>query len=83
MLDEQTKDLVDAAALTEQMMQYANRYRHSHADIKAAIDKSLYLFTKEYRYQDALDEIGTALERVEPGAFKRIENFYFKNRDLV
>ena len=49
------KDLVDAAALTEQMMQYANRYRHSHADIKAAIDKSLYLFTKEYRYQDALD----------------------------
>ena len=39
------------------MMQYANRYRHSHADIKAAIDKSLYLFTKEYRYQDALDEI--------------------------
>ncbi|EAC9981945.1 hypothetical protein B5G81_15370, partial [Listeria monocytogenes] len=51
--------------------------------IKAAIDKSLYLFSKEYRYQDALDEIGTALERVEPGAFKRIENFYFNNRDLV
>lgn len=64
-------------------MQYANRYRHSHPDIKALIDKSLYLFSKEYRYQDALDEIGTALERVEPGAFKRIENFYFNNRDLV
>lgn len=82
-LDERTKELVDAAALTEQMMQYANRYRHSHPDIKASIDKSLYLFTKEYRYQDALDEIGTALERVEPGAFKRIESFYFNNRDLV
>ncbi len=51
LLDEQTKDLVDAAALTEQMMQYANRYRHSHPDIKAAIDKSLYLFSKEYRYK--------------------------------
>lgn len=82
-LDSYTHDLVDAAALTEQMMQYANRYRHSHAEIKAAIEGALELFNKEYRYQDALDEIGAALERVEPGAFKRIENFYFKNRDLV
>lgn len=83
MLDERTSDLVDAAALTEQMMQYANRYRHSHPDVRASIDRALALFTKEYRYQDALDEIGTALERVEPGAFKRIEDFYFKNRELV
>ncbi|MDU5336264.1 septation ring formation regulator EzrA [Enterococcus sp.] len=83
MLDQKTYDLVDAAALTEQMMQYANRYRHTHPEIKAAIENSLELFNKEYRYQDALDEIGTALERVEPGAFKRIEDFYFNNRDLV
>ncbi|WP_207941437.1 septation ring formation regulator EzrA [Enterococcus sp. DIV2402] len=83
LLDERTHDLVDAAALTEQMMQYANRYRHSHPEVKASIDRSLELFTNEYRYQDALDEIGTALERVEPGAFKRIEDFYFNNRDLV
>ena len=62
MLDQKTYDLVDAAALTEQMMQYANRYRHTHPEIKAAIENSLELFNKEYRYQDALDEIGTALE---------------------
>ncbi|MGM0165724.1 septation ring formation regulator [Enterococcus sp. AZ135] len=83
MLDQKTYDLVDAAALTEQMMQYANRYRHTHPEIKSAIENSLELFNKEYRYQDALDEIGTSLERVEPGAFKRIEDFYFNNRDLV
>lgn len=83
LLDQKTYDLVDAAALTEQMMQYANRYRHTHPEIKNAIENSLELFNKEYRYQDALDEIGTALERVEPGAFKRIEDFYFNNRDLV
>lgn len=82
-LETKTNDLVDAAALTEQMMQYANRYRHSHPEIKAAIDRSLSLFSKEYKYQAALDEIGQALERVEPGAFKRIESFYFNNRDLV
>ncbi|HCT6946758.1 TPA: septation ring formation regulator EzrA, partial [Enterococcus faecalis] len=76
LLDKKTKDLVNAAALTEQMMQYANRYRHTHENIRAALDKSMYLFSTEFRYQDALDEIGTALEAVEPGAFKRIEDFY-------
>lgn len=79
LLDKKTKDLVNAAALTEQMMQYANRYRHTHENIRAALDKSMYLFSTEFRYQDSLDEIGTALEAVEPGAFKRIEDFYFKN----
>ncbi|MDT2159943.1 septation ring formation regulator EzrA [Enterococcus faecalis] len=79
LLDKKTKDLVNAAALTEQMIQYANRYRHTHENIRAALDKSMYLFSTEFRYQDALDEIGTALEAVEPGAFKRIEDFYFKN----
>ena len=79
LLDKKTKDLVNAAALTEQMMQYANRYRHTHENIRAALDKSMYLFSTEFRYQDALDEIGTAVEAVEPGAFKRIEDFYFKN----
>lgn len=79
LLDKKTKDLVNAAALTEQMMQYANRYRHTHETIRAALDKSMYLFSTEFRYQDALDEIGTTLEAVEPGAFKRIEDFYFKN----
>lgn len=79
LLDKKTKDLVNAAALTEQMMQYANRYRHTHENIRASLDKSMYLFSTEFRYQDALDEIGTALEAVEPGAFKRIEDFYFKN----
>lgn len=82
-LEAETHELVDAAALTEQMMQYANRYRHSHPDIRASIDRSLDLFTNTYQYQEALDEIGTALERVEPGAFNRIENFYFNHRELA
>ena len=83
LLDKKTHDLVDAAALTEQMLQYANRYRHTHEEVKEAIDKSYFMFNKEYHYQEALDEIGTALERVEPGAFKRIEDFYFNHPDLV
>lgn len=83
MLDNRTKELVDAAALTEQLMQYANRYRHSNPEIKAAIQHGLVLFNDEYRYQDALDAIATSLERVEPGAFERLEKFYFNHQDLV
>jgi len=83
MEDKKTNDLVNSAALTEQMMQYANRYRHTHEAIRVAMENSLELFSKEYRYQDALDEIGTALERVEPGAFRRIEDFYFNNLDAM
>ncbi|MBM7689291.1 septation ring formation regulator EzrA [Enterococcus ureilyticus] len=83
LLDKKTNDLVNSAALTEQMMQYANRYRHTHEAIRVAMENSLELFSKEYRYQDALDEIGTALERVEPGAFRRIEDFYFNNLDVI
>lgn len=83
LLDKKTNDLVNSAALTEQMMQYANRYRHTHEAIRVAMENSLELFSKEYRYQDALDEIGTALERVEPGAFRRIEDFYFKNINTI
>ncbi|MGM0218408.1 septation ring formation regulator EzrA [Enterococcus sp. AZ126] len=83
LLDKKTNDLVNSAALTEQMMQYANRYRHTHEAIRVAMERSLELFSKEYRYQDALDEIGTALERVEPGAFRRIEDFYFKNSNVI
>lgn len=83
LLDEKTNELVDSAALTEQMLQYANRYRHSHPQIEQAINKSLHFFTEEYRYQTALDEIGVALEAVEPGAFKRIESIYFQNKEMM
>jgi septation ring formation regulator len=82
-LKQKTDELIDSAALAEQMMQYANRYRHTNARVEDAIDKSLMLFTYEYRYKEALDEIGTALNEVEPGAFSRIENFYYNNRDLA
>jgi len=83
LLDEKTNELVDSAALTEQMLQYANRYRHSHPQIEQAINKSLHFFTEEYRYQAALDEIGVALEAVEPGAFKRIESIYFQTKEMM
>ncbi|MDR2833329.1 MAG: septation ring formation regulator EzrA [Streptococcaceae bacterium] len=82
-LQTKTNEMIDYVALAEQMMQYANRYRHNNPVIAAAIEKSLSYFTKEYRYKAALDEIGTALDQVEPGAFQRIESFYYNHRELA
>jgi len=83
MLQARTNELIDCVALAEQMMQYANRYRHNNPTIAAAIEKSLAYFTREYRYKQALDEIGSALDEIEPGAFARIENFYYNHRELA
>lgn len=82
-LTQKTNDMVDAAGLTEQLLQYANRYRNSHQEVRDSIKRTMDLFNNQNRYQDALDEIGTVLERIEPGSFKRLESFYFNNPDLV
>ena len=83
MLQEKTDELIDSAALAEQMMQYANRYRHTNPMIAEAIEKSLQYFTQDFQYKMALDEIGSSLDSVEPGAFQRIENFYYNHRELA
>ncbi|MEG0255590.1 septation ring formation regulator EzrA [Vagococcus sp.] len=80
-LNEKTNNLIDSAALTEQMIQYANRFRFSHPEVKNAIDRSLSLFSREHLYQDALDTISEAIERIEPGATERIRKYYFDNKD--
>ncbi len=80
-LNEKTNNLIDSAALTEQMIQYANRFRFSHPEIKNAIDRSLSLFSREHLYQDALDTISEAIERIEPGVTERIRKYYFDNKD--
>lgn len=72
-----TDDTVDAALLTEYMTQYANRYRQSNPQIASATKKSFELFNKEHNYNEALETIATALEEVEPGAYKKVENMYF------
>ncbi len=83
LLDQKTDELIDHATLTEQMLQYANRFRHTHPVVKDSIERSLELFNREYRYQDALDEISAALERTEPGSSKRLTDFYFNNKETV
>lgn len=75
-----TEDLVDNALLCEYMMQYANRYRHTHPEIANAIAESMATFNTQFDYNKALEQISTTLEKVEPGSFKKIEANYLEDK---
>lgn len=80
LLIKKTEEIVDNALLCEYMMQYANRYRHTHPEIAEAIVKSMTTFNTEFDYNKALEQISTALEEVEPGSFKKIEENYLEDK---
>lgn len=75
-LAQKTQEIIDSSMLTEEMLQYANRYRNHSPEVANAYKKAYELFNKNYDYMGALDVISQALEAVEPGCYKRIENDY-------
>lgn len=64
--------VIEQAYLTERVIQYANRYRSSHPSLAVSLVESEKLF-KEYEYELALETAASAIESVEPGALKNIE----------
>ncbi|KRK71864.1 Septation ring formation regulator ezrA [Lacticaseibacillus nasuensis JCM 17158] len=82
-LKDQSRAVLDAAGLTEQLLQYANRYKTSHEDIAKAVQESRELY-RRYEYKQAADTIATVLEQVEPGSYHKIETDYLnqQNNDL-
>lgn len=81
MLDNQTQAIVDNAMLTEYMIQYANRFRHSHVEIENAINKALVLFHREFDYEGALEAVKIPLNRVEAGAARKVEESYQEEKN--
>ncbi|WP_188453397.1 septation ring formation regulator EzrA [Virgibacillus oceani] len=69
---EKTEMMLDQAYLTEQVIQYANRYRSMYPLLAAKLAESESLF-RSYEYETALEHAAKALEEIEPGALKRIE----------
>ncbi|WP_411953658.1 septation ring formation regulator EzrA [Alkalibacillus sp. S2W] len=69
---EQTDLLIEQAQLAEYLIQYANRYRSSYPVLAAKIAEAEEQF-RHNDYELALEQVGTALEEIEPGAVKRIE----------
>lgn len=75
-LAQKTQEIIDSSTLTEAMLQYSNRYRTRYPEVASAYAHAVELFNKNYDYMGALDVISEALEIVEPGCYKRIENDY-------
>ncbi|WP_220476734.1 septation ring formation regulator EzrA [Limosilactobacillus fastidiosus] len=77
-LGEKTSDIHDSVELTERLQQYANRFSDNQK-IVAAAAKSQEEFNK-FNYTASLETIATALEEVEPGSYKRIEDSYYHEK---
>ena len=82
-LEEETYKLVQYATLTEQLLQYSNRYRSFDDHVQAAVDEALYIFEKEYDYPASFKVISEALETVEPGVTERFVTSFEKTRESI
>ncbi|HFI0240364.1 TPA: septation ring formation regulator EzrA [Streptococcus suis] len=82
-LEELAYSIVQNATLTEQLLQYSNRYRSTDESIQEAFARSLAIFEKDFDYQAAFEEISFALEVVEPGVTERFVRSYEKTREAI
>ena len=82
-LETETYDIVQYATLTEQLLQYSNRYRSFDERIQDAFNKALEIFEKEFDYQASFEKISQALEVAEPGVTNRFVTSYEKTREAI
>lgn len=70
--------MLDQANLTEQVIQYANRYRSKYDALDNKLKESERLF-RNYEYELSLEHAVKAVEEIDPGALKKIEAYYMEN----
>ncbi|MDC3412669.1 septation ring formation regulator EzrA [Aquibacillus sp. 3ASR75-11] len=69
---DQTELLLDQANLVEVVIQYANRYRSQYPLLSSKLAEAEAMF-RNFEYENALEQSMKALEAVDPGAIKRLE----------
>ncbi|WP_273730648.1 septation ring formation regulator EzrA [Leuconostoc mesenteroides] len=79
-LKEKTEEIVDQAALTEQLLQYANRYRASNERVVAASEQARMFYERDYNFKQAMDILGSALDSAEPGVYERLVDSYMRRK---
>ena len=75
--------VVQNATLTEQLLQYSNRYRSFEPAVQSSFEHALKLFEVDHDYDASLEEISYALETVEPGVTDRFVSSYEKTREQI
>ncbi|MGQ5709186.1 septation ring formation regulator EzrA [Lactobacillus sp. PSON] len=79
-LKREADDIINSANLVELTMQYSNKYAKQES-IKRAQEKALRFYQQDYDYKGALDIIATAIEKIEPGSYQRLENSYYSEKN--
>ncbi|GAB5054996.1 MULTISPECIES: septation ring formation regulator EzrA [Pediococcus] len=79
-LAKKTTELTDNAALSEEIIQYTNRYRHSNETVDNASKRAQKLFDEDHDYAQSLSVISRALESVEPGMVDQLTESYQKQK---
>jgi septation ring formation regulator len=67
-----TRELIENVVLSEKIIQYGNRYRSRYNTVREGLQAAEEAF-RQYDYRKALEEAATTIEKVEPGALKKIE----------
>ncbi|VEF47279.1 Septation ring formation regulator EzrA [Bacillus freudenreichii] len=70
-----TEEHIENARLAEQVIQYGNRYRGRYPQLRADLEKAEAAF-RNYEYRSSLEQAASAVEKVEPGALKKIEEMF-------
>ncbi|KXT73671.1 Septation ring formation regulator EzrA [Streptococcus sp. DD10] len=82
-LEEETYQIVQNATLTEQLLQYSNRYRSFDQNVQHAFDRALDFFEQDFDYAASFEEIANAVEIVEPGVTERFVTSYEKTKENI
>ncbi|RNH11817.1 septation ring formation regulator EzrA [Staphylococcus aureus] len=75
--EDEANDVLVNAVYAEKLIQYGNRYRKDYSNVDKSLNESERLF-KNNRYKRAIEIAEQALESVEPGVTKHIEEEVIK-----
>jgi septation ring formation regulator len=69
---DKTDELVESAILTEQLIQYGNRYRSRYPQLDEALQEAESYF-RSYNYSEAVELAAAAIYRIDPNVVKRFK----------
>ncbi|MFC4618282.1 septation ring formation regulator EzrA [Camelliibacillus cellulosilyticus] len=69
---EKTDEMIESAILTEQLIQYGNRFRSQYPDLNQALAESETHF-RNYNYSEAVEVAAAAIYKIDPSIVKRFK----------
>lgn len=71
-VNNRAQEMIENVMIIERLIQFGNRYRATNAQVHGCLLEAEEAFT-QFRYVKALEDAAKAVELIDPGAIKRIE----------